>query len=398
MNVDVVIIGAGPAGIVASIECAKKGLHVVVVDEYFTTGGRLLGQLYEIPNEQTSKVWNGKKIAFELTEQAKSLGVVILTETSVWSIQQRTVYVNHEYIKEIRTKSIILATGAMEKGLPINGWTKVGVMTVGAAQTFTNVHNVKVGNRVVFVGIDPLSVSVALEMKQKGVEIVGMMLPYSPLKSSQILPIETLHKLTQAAHLAPNKLFRLIGQQMKGNVARWTVKLLKFPININGIPIYIRKAVKEINGDDEVQSITVQSLTVNGELTGKEEMINVDTVCLSASLLPLVELSQLLNCELVDIPELGGIVPLHNKYLQTTVDDVYVAGNITGIEGATVAMAQGKLAATSLLFNKNLASIEEVNRIYDEVNEARATAPLTFLPNIQEGRQKMQQLWEQITN
>lgn len=177
MNTDVVIIGAGPAGMSASIECAKKGLRVIVVDEYFTTGGRLLGQLYENPNaKKEHKLWDGKEIAQKLTEEAISLGVIFLTETPVWSIQGFTVYVINKTVKAIHAKAIILATGAMEKGLVLDGWTKVGVVTVGAAQTFTNVHNVKMGDRVVFVGIDPLSVSVALEMKQKGIHVVGMML------------------------------------------------------------------------------------------------------------------------------------------------------------------------------------------------------------------------------
>lgn len=394
MNTDVVIIGAGPAGLVASIECAKKGLQVVVVDEYFTAGGRLLGQLYENPNApERKKVWNGKEIAKSLTEQAMLLGVTILTETSVWSIKGFTVYVNSDQIKEIQAQAIILATGAMEKGLPLNGWTKVGVMTVGAAQTFTNVHNVKVGNRVVFIGIDPLSVSVALEMKQKGIHVVGMMLPYSSVQSVQMNPLETLHKLMQAVHLAPNKIVRFFGKFVEGKLAKRLIHPFKFPIKINGIPIYIRKAVTAIKGGDEVESVTVQPLTSTGRLVGKEEVIVVDTVCLSAGLLPLVELSQLLNCELVDIPELGGIVPLHNEHLKTTVKGIYVAGNITGIEGATVAMAQGKLAAISLLYENNIASKDELDEALQEVEQARILSPLKFLPDIFEGRKKMQQLW-----
>lgn len=396
MNTDVVIIGAGPAGLVASIECAKKGLQVVVIDEYFIAGGRLLGQLYENPNVHgIKKVWNGKEIAKNLTEQAMMLGVKILSETSVWSIKGFTVYVNSQHVREIHAKTIILATGAMEKGMPLNGWTKVGVMTVGAAQTFTNVHNVKIGNRVIFVGIDPLSISVALEMKQKGIHVVGMMLPYSSIKTVQTTPLETVHKLMQAVHLAPNKLVRFFGKLVKGKLDRTMIHAFKFPLKINGIPIYIRKAVTGIQGGDEVESVTVQPLTAEGVLVGEKEVIEVDTVCLSAGLLPLVELSQLLNCELVDIPELGGIVPLHNERLKTTIEGVYVAGNITGIEGATVAMAQGKLAAISLLYDNNIASKDELNVALQEVEQARILSPLKFLPNIVEGRKKMQQLWKE---
>lgn len=80
-------------------------------------------------------------------------------------------------VKVIEAKAILLATGAIEKALPIPGWQKVGVVTVGAAQTFTNLHNVKIGQNVIFIGIDPLSISVAIEMKHAGVNVKGLFLP-----------------------------------------------------------------------------------------------------------------------------------------------------------------------------------------------------------------------------
>lgn len=399
MNVDVVVVGAGPAGIVSAIELAKRNFKVVVVDEYFRTGGRLLGQLYEDPKApKESRHWDGKKIASKLTEEALKLGVTFLCETTVWKIEgDFIISVSDKKIKEIYAKAIILATGAIEKALPISGWTKVGVVSVGAAQTFTNLHNIKIGEKILFVGIDPLSISVAIEMKNAGFDVKGMVLPPPTIMTrSNSNPKETLESLALASDLAPNKIFRVLGKLVKGNIAHFVLNFLTLDLlKIHGIPLYLRKAVTQINGEQEVDSVTINKVSVDGKIQpSMEETLEVDTVCLSGGLLPLVDSSQLANCEIVDIPELGGIVPLHNKYLKTTKDRVYVAGNITGIEGAKVAMAQGKLAALNLLRDFEMIDESEVVEAYDSVGEARQASPISFLPKIRYGREIMQMKWE----
>lgn len=401
MNVDVLVIGAGPAGIVSSIELAKRGLKIVVIDEYYRPGGRLLGQLYEDPNlPKENRLWDGKIIASQLTEEAVELGVTFLCQTTVWKIEEDfIVYITDPNVKEIRAKAIILATGAIEKALPVKGWTKLGTVSVGAAQTFTNLHNVNIGNRVLFVGIDPLSISVALEMKNAGINVLGMILPAPTLLTGhKSNPKITLESLALASNLAPNKLYQMFGNFVKGKVSNFALSMLKFNLlKINGIPIYLRKAVTEINGEHKVESVTIKSLSVKGEIKqDQENILPVDTVCLSGGLLPLVDSSQLLNCKMVDIPELGGIVPLHNQFLKTTIEGIYVAGNITGIEGAKVAMAQGKLAALSLLNDLQLVEIEKVKEAFESVEEARIASPLLFFPEIRKGRRIMQEKWEEF--
>lgn len=396
MNVDVAIVGAGPAGLMASIELAKNGMKVVVIDEYYRSGGRLLGQLYEDTKSEQKQMWNGKEIANHLTDEALSIGVQILCKTTVWKIESDTIYLSNNKLKEIYTKAVILATGAIEKALPIPGWQKVGVVTVGAAQTFTNLHHVKLGERVLFVGIDPLSISVALEMKKAGIHVVGMMLPAPSLMTiEKSNPQEVLEQLLIVADMAPNSLFRLGGKIAKGKIKKLLLKLLKFNlIKIKGIPIYLRRAVTQINGQTEVESVSVSNLSIDGELSEIETRLEVDTVCLSGGLLPLTDLPQVANCILVDIPELGGIVPLHNKYLKTSEEGIYVAGNITGIEGAKVAMAQGKLAAFSLLHDLKIISEQQLQTAFNEVDIARKSSPISFLPNIKVGRKIMEEKWK----
>src|SRR5699024_3165504 len=125
------------------------------------------------------------------------------------------------------------------------------------------------------------------------------------------------------------------------------------------IPILMKTAVKKIEGDTEVEKVTLVDLYTNGkEVPNSERVVEVDFVCLSEGLAPLTELISLTGCSFYYIEELSGYIPLHNEYMETEVKNLYVAGNVTGIEGAQIAMKQGEVAAhtiiSSLSKNKNI--------------------------------------------
>ncbi|MED4583157.1 NAD(P)/FAD-dependent oxidoreductase [Brevibacillus choshinensis] len=397
MKVDVAIIGSGPAGLAASIELARSGLSVAIVDEYYRPGGRLLGQLYDDPHAPVNqRRWDGKKVATELVEQARTLGVTILCGATVWSVSPGwQIELSGSEEKSVYAKAVLLATGAAEKALPMPGWTLPGVFSVGAAQTFTNVHRVAIGKRVMVVGIDPLALSVAMEMKHAGIDVIGVaMAPRSPMTEKLSSPIQALSRLGDAAALAPNLFLRTIGRLTAGSLSQVAVYALSLPLlQVDGIPVHIRKAVTKIEGEQSVEAVILQAVSAKGEPTGREERVEVDAVCLSAGLYPLIELAQVAGCSLTHIPELGGMVPLYGKDLSTTAEGLYVAGNITGIEGAKVAMAQGKLAAVSIVqtFGKTPSLTKE--EAIQAVEQARALSPIQFFPQVQVGLAKMEQLW-----
>lgn len=398
MNTDVVIIGAGPAGLTAAIELAKKKFEVVVLDEYYRSGGRLLGQLYEDPKApQEHRHWDGQKIARQLEEKAKAVGVTILCGVTAWTVSgQWHIEVSGTTVPTIECKALLLATGAAEKALPLPGWTLPGVVSIGAAQTFTNLHHIMIGQRVIVVGVDPLSLSVVMEMKQAGIEVIGVTLPPpSPLLPNQCSPLESLHRLTEVAELAPNPLLRLGGKLLKGGLKKAALHFLQLPfVRVEGVPLQLRKAVIEIKGTHEVEAVVVQSVTVDGQLVGQPEEWKVDAVCLSAGLYPVADLAQVAGCPLLHVPQLGGAVPLHGPAMQTPIPNLYVAGNITGIEGAKVAMAQGKLAAASIAQACDRGDEQSIEEAIENVNRARDLSPIRFLPDIEQGRAEMKKLWE----
>jgi sarcosine oxidase subunit alpha len=398
MKVDVVIIGAGPAGLTAAIEMKENGLSVAVIDEYYLAGGRLLGQHYEDPTAPPEeRIWNGKKIADQLAEKARILGVHMFIGVTAWSVSRKwKIEITAKEVSRIEANVLLLATGSVERALPLPGWTLPGTISIGAAQTFTNVHQVAVGEKVLIAGVDPLALSVMMEMKNTGIDVLGMVLPpLSPVTGNRHTPLAATEGLSAVAGLAPNSFVRKFGKVALERFPKLIARALRFNLlKVNGVPIQLRKAVVGIEGESQVKTVLLQSVTIEGKPVGDVERVEADTVCLSAGLYPLIDLAQTAGCSLVDIPELGGTVPVHGPDMSTQVNGLYVAGNITGIEGAKVAMAQGQLAAVTILQSVGRSASMTVKEAMQEVKMARAESPLRFLPHIEEGRKKMNELWE----
>ncbi|MCM3399963.1 NAD(P)/FAD-dependent oxidoreductase [Oceanobacillus profundus] len=395
---NVIIIGSGPAGLTAAITCAQKGLEVSVIDEYMKPGGRLLGQLYEQPD---GSWWNGINESKKLFQQAVNLGVQFYLETPVFNIEKKdSLWVVYTDKETFQTTNLLLATGAAEAPVPIPGWTLPGVMSIGAAQIMTNVHRVKPGNRGLIIGINVLSSAIAMELKLAGVDIACLALP----KNNQIThesahPKKVLDSLLHVAHMAPSTFVKLGSKLMKNNFMK-ELGVTFYPRNgvkMWDIPIQLKKAVIEIYGEQEVEGVTIASISSKGEvIEGSEENIAVDFVCIAGGLYPLAELAALTGCPFHYIEELGGYVPLHNEQMMTPVEGLFVAGNITGIEGAKVAAAQGKIAGLSIAKRSGKHQLDEdLKDAVQQEADTRKNAYIQFHPEVDSGRRRIQEEWEE---
>jgi len=165
------------------------------------------------------------------------------------------------------------------------------------------------------------------------------------------------------------------------------------------MPIHLRKAIKEINGTDRVESVTMVDITPDGDIIrNTEQTIDVDFVCIAGGLYPLAELAAVVGCPFEYSEELGGHVPIHNEAMETPIDGIYVAGNITGIESAKVAREQGKVAGLSIAKTiTNDATIEEkLQAAIAGVQKTRDEATIQFHPKIDEGRSKITSSYNQL--
>ena len=115
-----------------------------------------------------------------------------------------------------------------------------------------------------------------------------------------------------------------------------------------GVSIITGATVKEAHGGEKLEEVVVASPDGKGGFVpGSEKVIEADTLCIAAGMSPLTELLWQAGAKFDFIPELGGFVPLHNERMLTTVEGLYAAGDITGVEEAPIAMEEGVLAGVS---------------------------------------------------
>lgn len=398
---DVVIIGAGPAGLSAAIQCKENGLDVIVLDEFPKPGGRLLGQLHQEPDGEW---WNGVKETNILLDKAAEYNTIIKCGIPVHHIEKvEDGYTVHTDKEQYTAKNVLIATGAAESAAPVPGWTLPGVMSIGAAQVMTNVHRVSVGQKGIVVGVNVLSAAIARELQIAGIDLHSMVLPTKNVVSEdQAHPQKVMERLVRIAHLAPSKFIQFGSKFAKGSSFIRNLAVQFFPkggVKMWGMPIHVRKAVSKINGTDKVESVTLVDVTPDGEIvSGSEKDVAVDFVCIAGGLYPLAELAAAMGLPFQYSEELGGHVPLHNEAMETSLEGVYVAGNITGIESAKVARAQGKVAGLSIVKNSGKANVDgKIATAIQEVKDTRASASIQFHPEIEAGRNKVSSSFQEVS-
>ncbi|MCM3537291.1 NAD(P)/FAD-dependent oxidoreductase [Priestia endophytica] len=397
--IDLVIVGAGPAGLGAAISAAENGLKVYILDEFVKPGGRLLGQLHEEPD---GKWVNGIEEAQKLYDRAIELGVNILCGVSVYDlVKSQTGWCVYTTDKIIESKCLLLATGASETPLPIPGWTLPGVMSIGAAQVMGNVHRVKAGEKGIIIGVNVLSVAISRELQLCGVRVENILLPPPSLISGDLShPEKMMESLLRLSHLAPSPLIRFGGKWVSPKLGARLYP--KNGFKMWGIPIQLRKTALEIVGEEQVEGVRIANISATGTvIPGTEKVIEADFVCIAGGLTPMSELAAVAGCSFSYVPQLGGHVPLHNECMQTNLKGLYVAGNITGVESAKVAKAQGNVAGLSVARELNALTDradEKINEAIKQTIETRRKALIQFNEGIEEAREALHHKFYESTD
>ena len=319
---DMIVIGAGPAGLSAAIEAAKKGLKPIVFDENAKPGGQLFKQIHKFfgSKEHKAKV-RGFKIGQELLAEAEEYGVeVVLNATVVGLYPEKEVTVKvGDKVKHYKGDAVLVATGASENIVNFEGWTKPGVIGAGAAQTMMNLHGVKPGSRILMLGSGNVGLVVSFQLKQCGCDVVALV------------------------DAAP----RIGGYGVHAaKVAR------------TGVPFYLSHTIVKAEGKDHVTGVTIAEVDNHFQfIPGTEKHFDVDTICLAVGLSPMSQLLKMAGCEMEDNPKRGGQVPIVDEYGETSIKGIFVAGDVSGIEEASSAMIEGRIAGIAA--SRYLGYIEE---------------------------------------
>lgn len=316
MHKEFVIIGAGPAGLTAAIEAAKRGVKPLVIDENDRAGGQLFLQTHKFFGSRHHNAGiRGFQIAEDLLTQARDLKIEILLGAAVYGVfpDLRVAYSKDDDRGDgsVKADTILFATGALEKGLFFKGWTKPGVMSAGAAQNMMHVNYVLPGKKVLVVGSGNVGLILAYQLHQAGSSVVGLIEMMDCVKGYQV---------------HAGKIRRL------------------------GIPIMTSCTIKEVLGKDSVERAVLISVDAAGkEAVGTEITIECDLICLSVGLQPFNELCWATReIEMTYAEELGGFMPLHSEDMETTLKNVFVAGDVAGVEEANTAMEEGRLAGIAV--------------------------------------------------
>jgi len=339
MDREIVVIGAGPAGLSAALEAARAGAEVLLVDENHKPGGQLFKQIHKFFGSKDHQAGvRGIDIGVQLLEEAKELKIDVWLNAEVCGIfNQNEVWIvrDKERSVTVRAERIILATGATENAVNFPGWTLPGVMGAGAAQTMINIHRVLPGQKVLMIGSGNVGVIVSYQLLQAGADVKAV--------------VEAAPRL--------------------GGYGVHTAKVRRA-----GVPFYTSHTVLEARGKDHVESAVIGRIDERWKpIPGTEIELEVDTICIAAGLTPLVELAFAAGCRPVFSPVLGGMVPVHDAAMRTSLPSLYVAGDISGVEEASTAMEEGRMAGLSAA--RSLGHIDDATyRIRYEAVENRLLA------------------------
>ena len=330
MTRTVIVIGAGPAGLAAGAAAAQAGARVIMLDAARRAGG----QFWRHPDPRLS-VDHSLQHGWRRFRQLQAVlddnpDARLITEAQVWAIdhdRHGTPVVEvavgpidgpGRTMQQVRGDALIIATGAHDLTLPFPGWDLPGVFTGGAAQTMAKAEGVAVGRRVLVAGSGPFLLPVATSVASTGAEVIGV------YEASSVRTTASSW-LPQAPWLA-GKLPELAG---------YLAGLARHKINYRS-----GRAVIAAHGDGRLERVTVARIDRDWRpVAGTERDLSCDALCISHGFTPRLELAIAAGCEIT--PDRFVAVDVGQR---TTVPSVFAAGESTGIGGADLALAEGRIA------------------------------------------------------
>lgn len=305
---DVLTIGGGPAGLAASVRAAECGLRVGIVDDNLTLGGQIWrGDVEDCTSEAAAWV-----------ERLSALEIEMLCGTRVFDVAKNLVWAEGtDATYELGFTKLVLATGARERFLPFPGWTLPNVMGAGGLQALVKSGLPIAGKRVVVAGSGPLLLAVAAYLRKHGagIPIICEQASWSRLAQFGFALLQQPQKIAQ-------------GLSLKGELA--------------GVPLAANSWPIAAEGRDALEQVVISR---NGRL----EMVACDYLACGFHLVPNVELAALIGCRVRN-----GHVQT-DEFQQTSVPDVYCAGEPTGIGGLELSRVEGEIAGFTAGGNRDAA-------------------------------------------
>lgn len=348
INKEIIIIGAGPAGLAAAIEAKKRGINDVLVLEREPYAGGILNQCIHdgFGLIKFNEALTGPEYAKRFIDEAKALNIEIITNVMVQDISEDKVVttISPSGIVNYKAAAIILAMGCRERtrgAICIPGTRPAGVFTAGVAQNLVNLKNVMVGKKILILGSGDIGLIMARRLTLEGANVLAVVekLPYS--------------------------------SGLQRNITQC--------LDDFDIPLLLSHTVTKIEGHERVKSVTIAKVDEQGNpIRGTSKKFECDTLILSVGLIPENELS--LNAGVcIDEITSGARV---DENLQTSVPGIFACGNVLQVHDLVdYVSAEGELAAKSAIayIKENNASASNIS--VKAGNGIRYLLPQRISPN-----------------
>ena len=339
-KVDLVVLGAGPAGVAAANVASKEGAEVVIIDENSSAGG----QIYRAPPNEFQPQNSFKSDEFREGEKQRNIlknsNVKALFKHRVWSVSSDLVVstVGPNGLSSWHARSLIIANGALERIIPFPGWTIPGVIGLAASTILLKSQYVLPGQSTVVAGCGPLLIAVANGIIKSGGKVSAIIDLNS--KSDWIKAFPRLLS-------RPDQLFKGMS---------WFANIMKA-----GIKLYGGHAVTNTKQVDNVLRISIAPINSAGSIldSKNQKIVEGDCLAIGHGLFPSTEITRLLKAKHIYDPLKGGWVPLIDDDFRSSIPGVYIAGDATGISGAFSAVQKGRIAGMAAVRDLNVMSSQK---------------------------------------
>ncbi len=313
------VIGAGPAGMAAAQIAAKQGVEVVLVDEQAQPGGQIYRNVDTSPLADIDLL--GKDYAFgrPLVQAFRNSEIDYHAATSVWYLDKtRQIGVLNQGVSHIiSAEHVIVATGAQERPMPLPNWQLPGVMTAGAGQILLKSAAMVPDNGVVLAGSGPLMLLLAWQYLRAGVDIHAI--------------LDTTPKGS------PGKALRYLPRALAAADYLWKGMRLMLSIRRAQIPYYRHVSELSVEGVERLQAVRFK-------VAGQSHRIDTDLLLLHQGLIPGLHILQAAGCEVDWNLAQQSWQARVDAWGETSLAGIFVAGDGGGIAGARAASLSGQLA------------------------------------------------------
>ena len=307
MGPDILVVGAGPAGLASATAAAQSGAGVVLTDGASWAGGRLALQTQPLQGPKSIfGALSGVDFCRRLIDEASTAGVDIRLGARVVTIDRSS---DGAFVAalaggkaKLRVRSVVVATGSNEPRFDFPGSDLPGVMLSGDAQEMLNIHGRLPGQRIAMVGSDNAGLLISANLMDAGAVIIAVV-----EEASEVV----------------------------GRHINWQ------PLQARGVQFLTSAKVLTASGAGRLELMTLR------DAASGVRQLDIDVMCLAGPRIPSIEVVLPTGIAVGEHDALGGLVPVHSRRMGTSIPGLYVCGDSSGVENGAAALESGRIAGLS---------------------------------------------------